>query len=49
MEKAVDKYMPETSPDVFITKQGLKFTSRLIGNPITTGIEELIKLKKLKK
>ena len=49
MEKAVDKYVPETSPDVFITKQGLKFTSRLIGNPITTGIEEIIKLRKLKK
>jgi hypothetical protein len=49
MEKAVDKYMPETSTDVFITKQGLKFTSRLIGNPITTGIEEIIKLRKLKK
>ncbi|MBT8381749.1 MAG: hypothetical protein KJO59_05275 [Ignavibacteria bacterium] len=49
MERAVDKYVPEKSPNVYITKKGLKFTSRLIGNPITTGIEEIIKLRKSKR
>ena len=48
MEKAVDKYVPEESPPLFITKRGLKSTARWIGNPITTGIEEIRKLRKRK-